>query len=249
LVGRRATLLIFIIVILSVSSSGFCIDTIVGVKGGGGHFSYMGDDYQDFLESNNMSSDLKLGFAIGAFVTIELADYFAVQPEVLLLMAGDAYRGDASDWDPVLAGPYYGEVKYIDQYLYAVIPLLIKTGFWRLRIFAGPTLLLRLGDGKMRLRADDELLQHHFELTGLDSLEYVDGVFARKAYAATAGLGFEFPAGRRGGVFLLEGRGQYVFTNVLDESWGPEFQAYGVLLMLGYGLGSGGRQQIRSKIR
>jgi hypothetical protein len=247
--GCRIPFLVYAVFVLVLPSAAFCLDTVIGVKAGSGYFSYTGEDYQDFLEINNRPNKRKWGFVGGAFVTIELTDYFAIQPELLVVAAGDAYRDDTSFWDAFFGDTYIGGVTYNDQVLYAVIPVLLKTGFWRLGFFAGPTLFLRLGNGRLRLQADDETLQWDLESTGLDSMEYADGEFSRFAFAVTAGTGIEFPAGRREGVFLLEARGHYVFTNVLDESLGLEYQAYGLMVMAGYGIGSGGRKQIRNRIR
>jgi len=77
----------------------------------------------------------------------------------------------------------------------------------------------------------------------------VDGVFSSFALALTGGTGVELPFRRRRGVFSLEARGYYVFTNILDPSQGSVFQAYGIMIMAGYGLDSKAREHRRSKIR
>jgi len=99
------------------------------------------------------------------------------------------------------------------------------------------------------LRVDDDTLQNDLESVDWDSQKYVDGVFSSFALALTGGTGVELPFRRRRGVFSLEARGYYVFTNILDPSQGSVFQAYGIMIMAGYGLDSKAREHRRSKIR
>jgi hypothetical protein len=226
-----------------------CLDSVIGVKGGLGHFSYAGEDYRDYLESADVQNAVRLAFAAAVFATLEISQAFAFQAEILLLRAGDACIGDASVWDDVLWGPYYGQVKYIDKTTYLAVPVLAKIHFGRVSLMAGPTLMVKMGSGKSILRAEDEWLDYDFESTGLDSMEYTNDVFSCFLLAAAIGIGIEFPVGRRGGIFLLETRGHYVFTNVLGESQGQTFQAYGVIVMAGYGWDAKARRLIRSKVR
>ena len=249
LVKRTIFLLCVVIMVVLIPSEVYCLDSVLGVKVGVGHFSYMGRDYRDGLESGNLQNAFKLGYAAGLFFTIKITSVLAIQPEILVIGTGDAYKEEASLWDAVLWGPYYGQVKYIDRITYAALPVLVKTQFGRMSFSAGPTLLLHVGKGKLCLRADDEWLQYDLESVGWDSMEYLDGVFAPFVFAAAAGAGIEFPIGRRGGVLLLEARGHYVFTNVLDESQGQDFQAYGIMIMAGYGVDSRGRKLIQSRVR
>jgi hypothetical protein len=246
---QRILFLISVAVILLIPSVGSCLDTVTGVKAGAGLFSYIGEDYQEFLDTNNLQNDFKWGLAAGAFVTIELTDFFALQPEILVIGAGDAFREGTSFYDAFFGDSYLGEVTNIDEIIYAAVPVLIKIRFWRISVFTGPTLMLMLGNGRLRLRADDEMLQNDLESVYWDSIDYADGVFSSFALAATGGTGIELPFVRRRGIFSLEARGYYVFTNILHPSQGPVFQAYGIMIMAGYGLDSKGRQHSRSKIR
>ena len=126
---RKISLLVVIVVVLFIPFSGFCLDTTVGVKAGVGFFSYLGEDYGDFLDTYNLTNDRKLGFAGGVSVTLEFTDVFALQPEILIVGAGDAYRENASVYDALLWGPYSEWVLTIDQLLYATLPVLVKVRF------------------------------------------------------------------------------------------------------------------------
>jgi hypothetical protein len=234
----------FLVLVFFVPSSGLCLDTIVGVKGGAGVFSYLGEDYEDSLDTYDLTNDWKWGFAAGVSVALELTDVFALQPEILIVGAGDAYREDASVY-----GPYSEWVLAIDQLLYVTLPVLVKVRFWRFSIVAGPMPMLMLGNGKLRLKAQDENLQYDLESVGWDSVDYADGVFSKFALAVTGGTGIDLPLRRRRGVLSLEVRGYYVLTNVLDESQGMDFQSYGFLVMAGYGLDSARRNFAGTKIR
>jgi hypothetical protein len=246
---RRILFRISVVVILLIPSAGSCLDTVTGVKAGAGIFSYIGEDYQEFLDIYNLQNDFKWGLAAGAFVTVELTDYFAFQPEILVIGAGDAFREDNAFYEAFFGNSYHGDVINIDETVYAAVPVLLKIRFWRISVFTGPTLMLMLGNGRLRLRADDEVLQYDLDSVGLSSLDYADGVFSSFTLAVTGGTGVELPFRRRRGVFSMEARGYYVFTNILDPSQGSVFRAYGILMMAGYGLDSKGREHRRSKIR
>jgi hypothetical protein len=138
-------------------------------------------------------------------------------------------------------------VKYIDRITYAAAPILIKMRFGKINIFAGPTVFLHLGNGKLILKAEDEYLQYDLDFAGLSSAEYIDGVFSTFTFAAAAGVGLELPIRGRGRVITLETRGHYIFTNVLDESQGSVFQAYGVMILAGFGINARGRELRRSR--
>ena len=224
-----------------------CRESLFGVKFGLEQFSYFGQDYQDFLASNGLRKALKLGLTAGVFATISFTNVLAFQPEILVVWAGDAYKGAASSWDSVLWGPYYGQVKYTDRVAYLAIPALIRTRFGYLNFLVGPTLLVKLGKGTLSRDADDDVLQFDFWYTGLDSQEYSTDVFSSFLLAATAGIGIELPFGRY--VFLLEARGHYVFTNVLGSTQGSNFNAYSIGLMAGYGIGPRERKAIRTRLR
>ena len=141
---ERKVSLFLLIVFLFIPSSGLCLDKIVGLKGGAGFFGYLGEDYQDFLNDYNLTNDRKWGFAAGAFVAFKLNDVLTLQPEILLLGAGNAYREDASVYDALLWGPYSEWVLTIDELLYATLPILVKVRFWRFSVFAGPTPMLAM---------------------------------------------------------------------------------------------------------
>jgi hypothetical protein len=220
---------------------------MLGVKFGLEYFSYSGQDYENFLSSNGLRKALKLGVAAGIFATIYFTRAIAFQPEILVVWAGDAYKGYAFTWDAVLWGPYYGQVKYSDRVTYLTMPALIKMRFRPVNFFVGPTLMVKLGNGTQSLDAEDELLQWDFYYTGLDSQEYASGVFSSFLLAATAGIGIELPFGRY--VFLLEARGNYVFTNVLGSTQGSDFNAYSIGLMASYGIGPRERKAIRTRLR
>jgi hypothetical protein len=244
---KRSAFILCLVAAAFIPALVHCRETTFGVKFGLEHFSYIGEDYQNFLESNGLRNALKLGLVAGVFATIHFTDVFGFQPEILVVWAGDAYKGPASSWDAVLWGPYYGQVKYSDRVTYLVIPALIKIRFRPIALFVGPTLMVKLGNGTLSLDAEDEVLQWDFWSTGLDSREYTSGVFSSFLLAATAGIGVELSFGRY--IFLLEARGHYVLTNVLGSNQGATFNAYGIGLMAGYGVGPRERKAIRTRLR
>jgi hypothetical protein len=245
---RRATLLCFLM-ILAIIPLGHCLEFVLGVKAGVGHFSYVGRDYQDYLDYYDLQNELKLGLVAGLFASIEITDSLIFHPEILLMRAGDAVSEPGNRWDSYYSDSFYGQVKYIDQLTYAAVPLLLGFRLGRIILLFGPTPMILMGNGKLLYKAEDDYLQAYFEYEGRDSREYEEDSFSSFALAAAAGLGIEFPAGLRGGVFLLEVRGHYIFTNVLGKDAGADLHAYGITVTAGYGLSSRGRDLRRSRIR
>ncbi len=206
----------------------FGFDISLGAKGGLGHFTYRGADYKDGLDTWDLDNALRIGFTGGIFATIGLVDMIAIQPEVLFLMGGDAYSEDAAPWD--------GKIKYTDHINYLSIPVLVKVRFGdgiQGSIFAGPNILLKLGNGKSKMNATDSDLQDIIEAMELDEYEYDKEDYESLVIAAVAGAEIGFPVGT--GYLVVDARYQLGFTNILNEDvWTEDFKSSAIILMVGF---------------
>ena len=113
----------------------------IGAKAGGGLAFFGGSDWRDALDWMGGENKTRAGFTIGTFLNIKI-DWFSIQPELMYSLFGGAF----SFYDPSLFGAVDGEVTM--QVL--ELPLLLmpryQVGKGEIRIFAGPDLMLILGD-------------------------------------------------------------------------------------------------------
>lgn len=141
-----------------------------GVKAG---LSYANIHGHDVYEQRS-----RMGFSAGAFLTLGLGSYFAVQPEVLFVMKGSKYsNGSGAD--------AYRETLGLD---YIEVPVLIKfflpvAGSFRLHLFAGPSLGFKL---RARVKAT---FGGETEVETLDNVKNTD-------FSLAAGVGLGHPLGR-----------------------------------------------------
>ena len=211
---------LFVLLFFVVCTISFSLDVSVGVIGGVGHSSYVGSDYKDFLESNNLENALKLNFCAGAFVTIGLMEVLAIQPEILLVGTGDKYKEYVEPFG------FEGYVRYYDRLTYLEAVVLVKVRLGMFNLFAGPTLMRRFGTGKYGYKADDA------SIGDSGSLSYMDDHFAQNVFAATAGFGILYPFSSAS--LVVELRGQYCFQNLLNEDVSSTvFYQYAVWIMVG----------------
>lgn len=204
---------------------------VLGIKGGASIDSYFGSYYWSENMDDGLDGSWKVGFAAGLFCTLDLGSVFSLQPELLLVQAGNAATESALYW-----GPYNGSVRHVDVLTYLSIPVLMKVRLRFLAIYLGADTRLRIGSGVARLEAEDETLQQSFETAGLDSMRYADDRFAPLTFAAVLGLEYVLPFKFLKGEWGVEARSQYTFTNLLGESQASVFNAVEVAVMLNYGL-------------
>ena len=87
--------LVFIVLVLAVMP--VFTQTSVGMKAALSDYSWRGDDWNDYADSNNYNNEFSPGFGFGAFVEILLSNHYALQPEVIFTSAKHKY-GDGSYW-------------------------------------------------------------------------------------------------------------------------------------------------------
>ena len=180
---------------------------------------YTGGDYQgwlafledDFLATEGYFVDFDtrfsgkgLGFVAGLSLTLGLADFFALQPEVHFSRFGGCYGFD----DPV----NYGEVVYVDR-LRSVETMLLAAirlgrGKSRVTLSAGPGVAFRLGEVDLKVYQEGHLISEAI---------YVDTQFARLFLNLVAGAGITYYL-RNGMLLSLEARYARNLTELMNET-------------------------------
>ena len=127
-----------------------------GIKGGfkiGASMAKLhGDDVEDLTDLFGEDQKSRIGFCAGGFITFNITDMFAIQPEVLYTMKGTKYEEEI-----------LGEtLKVWIKLNYLEIPVLVKIivptpGGVKPFLFAGPVLALKLsGKAKFEYGAESE---------------------------------------------------------------------------------------------
>lgn len=136
--------------LLPVVSSAQSQSVSIGVKGGLNLSTFGGEDANQGFQSDELQGmsfeldpSMRTAFVAGAFISVQLDDYFALQPELLFVSRGVRYNGDGT-----VLGPYTYDVKMAINYL--EIPVLAKltipTGTPAIPfVYAGPSLGLKMG--------------------------------------------------------------------------------------------------------
>jgi len=205
-----------ILAILPLSAFGF--DLTLGVKGGGALPFYSGSDYKNtVLDAAGRETELRFGYSAGVFITLGVLDFLAIQPEVFYSALGGNY-GDSSQ-------------TFKERVTVLEIPVLIKArikiGGLLLSPFAGPDILIPIGEWSSELIDDD---------TGdvILSGAFVMSDIRNPSIGVVAGAGVVIPFG--GFSFSIDARYllgiQSMYTDAFD--WDVRQNAVQVLVGIGY---------------
>jgi opacity protein-like surface antigen len=213
---KKFLLLAASVLLLPVVSSAQSKTVSIGVKGGLNLATFGGSDASQGFQSDElqgMSFELdpstRTAFVAGAFISVQLDDYFALQPELLFVSRGVRYNGDGS----VLGFPYTYDIKLGINYL--EIPVLAKltipTGTSAIPfVYAGPSLGLKMGkittDGKVSSMGQE------FDLEDEDNDEADANIKSTDVGVALgAGLGLNLG----GGMLSFDARYTLGLTNIM----------------------------------
>jgi hypothetical protein len=154
------------------ASSVFGLDMRAGIKAGLTSPWFSGPGYQAFLDTPPpFHSVLKIGLSAGAFLTIGVSEFLAIQPEVFFSTLGGRADGDSATWNESANG--------FD--LQALLKWSIRThGSTIIAIFGGPDLYVKIGNEKATIN-------------GIFDMTYNDIFLNALRFGITCGLGLEFP--------------------------------------------------------
>lgn len=182
---RMIVVILAIVVIFGVSSvSVFALGLKVGLKGGV-NLAKLTEPYIVYEEYSYLEDfeEYKIGLAGGAFISLNIGEALAIQPEVLFTTKGTLYEETVKDESIRLKT----ELDYLEIPLLLKLSLPPKKDVAKLIIFAGPAIAIKL-DSKSRKEVLDEI-----EEKVLDNVKDND-------YSLVVGAGFDL------GGFIIEGR-------------------------------------------
>lgn len=124
---------LFILLLVTLTASVFAGEVIgKGVKGGLNFANLSGEDVDNDME-------MKMGIALGGFLTYKINDNLAIQPEIYYTQKGSYFEESGY------------EVTY--TYNYIEIPILFKVPVSQFSLFAGPALSYNL-DAEVEVDSD-----------------------------------------------------------------------------------------------
>ncbi|UCD83663.1 MAG: PorT family protein [Deltaproteobacteria bacterium] len=143
---------LFVIIIVALvavfiisSASVYAQEVSAGMKAGVNIATLYGDDVDFFL--GTFDKKVKTGVSFGAFITYDINDIFAIQPEFLVTKKGMKVEGNYIEDDFYYDEYYYYKVKGTISFNYLEFPVLAKIsipneGSVQPNIFFGPALAL-----------------------------------------------------------------------------------------------------------
>lgn len=160
--------------------------------------------------ADGFESDMKLAFAVGGFLDVELSDKIGFQPELLLSFQGDKNEDS------------FGGVDYksTTKLSYLNIPLMLKYKFSDAFNFqVGPQVGLLMG-AKVKVEAGDDEVEEDIkdELSGTD-------------FGLNFGFGYELESG-----LLINARYNLGLSDIADENDGDAVKNSVIQITVGYKL-------------
>jgi len=207
---------LFMLMLLMVGTVSFGFDVSIGAQAVGGYAGFLGKDYKDnYLDPWNSKRALFLGYGAGIFATLGLMDLIAIQPEVMVLGIGGADKDEFDD-------KYWYRSHHISP------AVLIKARFGRINLLAGPMVMFKIGSGKYGAKYSDGTE---------DEFEFADDDLTNMLFAATVGVGIQYPLSL--GSFIAQLRGIYSFTNWYNEDTFPGtdvWNPFAAMVIIGYSI-------------
>ncbi len=188
----------------------------IGAKIGGGPAFFGGSDWKDALDWLGGDNEVRGGFTAGAFLNFEIGEWFAIQPELMYSLAGGAY----SYYEPYLFGDVDGKVTANVLELPILLMPKFRAGKGEIRIFAGPDLMLILGDIEVKEKALGITLSADIEPDN------------RFVVGAKGGIGYAHPIGK--GALVVDCSYTRSFTEIFEND-NPLVN--GLMLTVGYQIG------------
>jgi hypothetical protein len=214
---KRTRIILIAAVLLLVTLGASAFDLTVGIKGGAGFPFFGGSDYTALLSAGTQTK-FRFGFSVGAFVSLGIIDFLAIQPEVMYSSLGGNFGA---------SGTWYDTANAIE------VPLLLKVrlkyGSMRISPFVGADALFRLGDWTYEIKDSSGAVL-------VPKTAYDPQNIRVPIFGLAFGVGFEFPIG--GGWLSLEARGLLGLQNRYTDNntYGfKDWRQNNISVLLGYG--------------
>jgi hypothetical protein len=196
-----------VVVLAMAAAAGYSLDLSVGVKCTARYSTFLGDDWKIHMGTGERAPFW--GWGGGGFVTLGFLDWFALEPEVLILRLGGEYveEGIGSE---IFGCPYLSA------------NVLAKARLGVLSVFAGPAGMIPVGTGK-------EIF--YPEVGQPVGIDYPGGAIV-PLFAVTGGIGYEHAIGRWR--VIAELRGIYSLTPWYNQHYNTDdWRLFAALLVVG----------------
>lgn len=189
----------------------------IGAKIGGGLMFFSGSDWKNALDRLGCDNKIRLGFTVGTFLNFKISEWFSIQPELMYSVLGGAYEY----YEPYFFGDIDGKVTVNTLELPILLMPRFRAGKGEIRIFAGPDLIIILGDIETEEKAIGILtLSMHAE---------PDHIFV---FGIKGGIGYAHPLGK--GVLVID----FSYLKSLTEIFEDDNTAINSLVLsAGYQIG------------
>ncbi len=189
-----------------------------GLKGGISLNHMWGDDWDNQVTFNTGDNTFRLGFSVGGFVSVNISNSIALQPEVYLSLIGGGY-------DYTEAG---STIENTQRLWVLEIPILLKltmpAGNFRGAVFAGGNIMIKM-----------------FDYTQIDDDQedvISDQQFERPYFGLVGGIEMDIPMNDKM-YFIVDVRYCLMLSDIFAETMatGPEMKSNSLKFMVGIGTG------------
>ncbi|MBA7537724.1 hypothetical protein ES705_29993 [subsurface metagenome] len=188
----------------------------IGAKIGGGLASFGGSDWENALDWIGGDNKVRLGFTIGMFLNFKINEWFAIQPEFIYSLTGGAYYY----YESFFFGDVDGKITINTLELPILLMPRFRAGKGEIRIFAGPDLIIILGDIETKEKTSLITLSVEYE---------PDHVFV---FGIKGGIGYAHPLSE--GAFVVD----FGYTRSLTDIFEDDNTAINhLMLTIGYQIG------------
>lgn len=196
----------------------------IGAKIGGGLAFFGGSDWRDALDWIGGDNEVQVGFTAGLFLNFKIGEWFAIQPELMYSLLGGGFSYSYSYYDYYYEFYFFsdidGKVTVNALELSVLLMPRFRAGKGEVRIFAGPDLIIILGDIECEIK--------ELGITFSVDIE-PDHVFV---LGVKGGIGYAHPLGKGALVIDLS------YTRGLTEIFEDDNTAgNGLMLTVGYQIG------------
>lgn len=188
----------------------------IGAKIGGGLAFFGGSDWLDALDWIGGDNEIRGGFTIGMFFNFKISEGFAIQPELMYSRLGGAY----SYYEPFFLSDVDGKITANVLELPVLLMPRFQTRKGEIRIFAGPELVIILGD----IEYEEKVLGMTVRVDIAPDRMFVLGI--------KGGIGYALPLGK--GALVIDSSYTRSLTEIFEDD---NTAGNGLMLTMGYQLG------------
>jgi hypothetical protein len=218
---HRGKIILIAAILLLVALAASAFDLAIGFEGGVDFPFFSGSSYESVLAAGARTK-IRFGFSAGAFITLGIIDFLAIQPEVMYSYLGGNFGDSAATW--------HEKAGVIE--IPVLLKFRLKFGSTRFCPLAGADVLIRLGDWGFEIKDSAGIL--------IGWGTYYSQYIRVPIIGVLFGFGFEFPT--TGGWWTLNARYHLGIMNRFTDG-NPagitDWRQSNIQVLLGYGFAVG----------